>query len=100
MMTESVMEEGVGGSMILGWWYELNSTGREKTLLHNLQDQLCPCFGELSSTGLVSFLLKSVSVLPFTSLRVGTSPNLILLGERVLLAVFSTGSKKGFLGNP
>lgn len=47
----------------------------------------------------VSFLLKSVSVLPFTSLGVGTSPNLILLGERVLLAVFSTRSKKGFLAN-
>ena len=28
MMTKSVTEKGVGGSMILGWWDELNSTGR------------------------------------------------------------------------
>ena len=73
---------------------------REKTLLHDLQDHLCPCFRGLTSTSPVSFLLKSVSVLPFTLFGVGASPNLILLGERVLLAVFSTGSKKGFLGNP
>lgn len=74
--------------------------GREKTLLHNVQDHPCPCFCELTSMSSVFFLLKSASVLPFTSLSVGTSPNLILLGERVLLAVFSNGSKKGFLGNP
>lgn len=73
---------------------------RENTLLHDLQDHLCPCFRELTSTSVVPFLLRSVSVLPFASLRVGTSPNLILLGQHVLLAVFSTGSKKGFLGNP
>lgn len=74
--------------------------GREKTLLNHLQDQLCPCFRDLTSVSSVSFLLKSVGVLPFASLGVGTSPNLMLLGERVLLAVFSAGSKEGFLGNP
>lgn len=68
--------------------------GREKLLLHGVQDHLRPCFREMTSMSSVSFLLKSVTVLPLTSLRVGTSPNLILLGERVLLAVFSTGSRK------
>lgn len=104
MMTQPVMEKGVGGSMFLGLWVELNSAGRScavgKKHLHNLQDHLCPCFRELTSVSLVSFLLKSLRVLSFLSLRVGTSPDLILLGEHVLLAVFSCESKEGFLGNP